>query len=429
MQNRFYQVFDTERASGYRPEGDFRSPFQIDRDRVLHTPAFRRLQSKTQVFWSGEYDFYRTRLTHSLEVAQIGKSICHWLRYSSDLLSDDFFIDEDLVEAICLSHDLGHPPFGHAGERSLNHFMADYGGFEGNAQTLRLLTERIFSQTRKGMDPSRAFLDGVLKYKSLWSELRTVRGKLPKNHFLYDAQEGHLNWAMGGNDFPVELVPGEVRDAFKSIECQVMDWADDTAYSLNDLADSVKAGFLTVERIERWAEKKGLRPDEGTALGSLLKAIRGQRIEPFVGKQIGRFIQAAHLVKATNFLSAASHRYSLELVIDEEVRAESELFKALAYEVVFLSPQLKQLEHKGSYMLRRLWEVLEKRYVLGEAIDGQDFALLPEADAAEIAAAEQPEERARLICDFLAGMTDGYAARTFRRLFEPGFGSIGDLVG
>jgi dGTPase len=429
VQNCFYQVFDTERASGDRPDGDFRSPFQIDRDRVLHTPAFRRLQSKTQVFWSGEYDFYRTRLTHSLEVAQIGKSICHWLRYSSDLMRDDFFVDEDLVEAICLSHDLGHPPFGHAGERSLNHFMGEYGGFEGNAQTLRMLTERIFSQSRKGMDPSRAFLDGVLKYKSLWSELKTTTGKLPRNHFLYDAQERHLSWAMGENDFPAELVPGKVRDGFKSIECQIMDWADDTAYSLNDLADSVKAGFLTVERIERWAEKRGHDFGEGSSLGGLLKAIRGQRIEPFVGKRIGQFIKAGSLLRTTNFLSATSNRYSLELVIDEGVRAECELFKDLAYEVVFLSPQLKQLEHKGSYMLRRLWEVLERRYVLGETIDGQDFKLLPDADVAEIEAAGTPAEKARLVCDFLAGMTDGYAARTFRRLFEPGFGSIGDLVG
>ncbi len=429
MQNRFYQAFDTERASGYDTSGDFRSPFQIDRDRVLHTPAFRRMQSKTQVFWSGEYDFYRTRLTHSLEVAQIGKSICHWLAHSSDLLHDDFHIDGDLVEAICLSHDLGHPPFGHAGERSLNHFMAGYGGFEGNAQTLRLLTERIFSQSRKGMDPSRAFLDGVLKYKSLWSELKTTTGKLPKNHFLYDAQEKHLSWAMGGNDFPAELTPGKERDGFKSIECQIMDWADDTAYSLNDLADSVKAGFLTVERIERWAERKGHAISDDAPLGALLQAIRGQRIEPFVGKRIGRYIQSAHLVGAVNLLSATSHRYAFEVVIDEEIRAECELFKQLAFEVVFLSPQLKQLEHKGSYMLRQLWQVMEKRYVLGEAIDGQDFALLPDADAAEIQQAETVEQKARLVCDFLAGMTDGYAARTFRRLFEPGFGSIGDLVG
>lgn len=429
MQNRFYQAFDTERASGYKTSDDFRSPFQIDRDRVLHTPAFRRLQSKTQVFWSGEYDFYRTRLTHSLEVAQIGKSICHWLKHSSDFLGNDFFVDKDLVEAICLSHDLGHPPFGHAGERSLNHFMASYGGFEGNAQTLRLLTQRIFSQSRKGMDPSRAFLDGVLKYKSLWRELRAIKGKLPKNHFLYDSQREELNWAMGENDFPAELPPGDERDSFKSIECQIMDWADDTAYSLNDLADSVKAGFLTVERIERWAARQGHKTSEASTLGALLKAIRGQRIELFVGKRIGKYIQSTTLVSATNFLSATSHRYSLELIVDDGVREECELFKSLAYEVVFLSPQLKQLEHKGSYMLRRLWEVMEKRYVLGESIDGQDFALLPEADGIEIAEAETPEKKARLVCDFLAGMTDGYAARTFRRLFEPGFGSIGDLVG
>lgn len=429
MQNRFYQVFDTERVSGYDSSEDFRSPFQIDRDRVLHTPAFRRLQSKTQVFWSGEYDFYRTRLTHSLEVAQIGKSICHWLLHSSDLLERDFHVDEDLVEAICLSHDLGHPPFGHAGERSLNHFMANYGGFEGNAQTLRLLNQRIFSQSRKGMDPSRAFLDGVLKYKSLWSELKTTTGKLPKNHFLYDAQESELSWAMGGNDFPPELVPGDARDSFKSIECQIMDWADDTAYSLNDLADSVKAGFLTIERVERWAEKKGVSLEAGSPIFDLMRAIRGQRIEPFVGKRIGRFIQSTQLETDTNLLSGTSHRYSMKLIVSEEVRAECELFKSLAYEVVFLSPQLRQLEHKGSYMLRRLWEILEKRYVLGEAIDGQAFQLLPDADAAEIEAAETPSEKARLVCDFLAGMTDGYAVRTFRRLLEPGFGSIGDLVG
>ena len=131
MENRFYTAFDTERLIAETPRDDFRSSFQIDRDRVLHTPSFRRLQSKTQVFWSGEYDFYRTRLTHSLEVAQIGRSICQFLKKKSDLLSEDFYIDGDLVEAICLSHDLGHPPYGHAGEMALNKLMGKCGGFEG----------------------------------------------------------------------------------------------------------------------------------------------------------------------------------------------------------------------------------------------------------------------------------------------------------
>ncbi len=428
MSNRFYGVFDTERFSGKEDAGDFRTPFQVDRDRVLHTPAFRRLQNKTQVFWSGEYDFYRTRLTHSLEVAQIGRSICHWLKSRGGVLEEDFYIDPDLVEAACLSHDLGHPPFGHAGERSLNHLMAGYGGFEGNAQTLRLLTERIFSARRSGMDPTRAFVDAVLKYKSLWSELKSG-DKPPEHHFLYDFQHTWLDWALGGHDFPAELPPGDARDAFKSIECQIMDWADDTAYSLNDLADSVRAGFLRIERIEAWAERRGESTGEGTPLGELIAAIRKRKVDPFVGSRIGRYVRATALAGDVNFLSGASQRYRFRLVVDPAVKAESSLFKKLAFEVVFLSPQLKQLEHKGHHLLSGLWEVLSKRYVTGGDIDGQDFQLLPDDAAAEIAQADTVEKKARLVCDFLAGMTDGYAARMYKRLFTPDFGSIGDLIG
>ena len=427
MQNEFYGAFDTERMSGKPDAGDYRTPFQVDRDRVLHTPTFRRLQNKTQVFWSGEYDFYRTRLTHSLEVAQIGKSISAWLlRQPGSLLSDAFHIDPDLIEAICLSHDLGHPPFGHAGERTLNHLLAENGGFEGNAQTLRLLTERIFSAKHTGMDPSRAFLDGILKYKTLWSELK-AGGAPPKNHFIYDSQAHFLDWALAGNDFPAELTPGKERDSFKSIECQIMDWADDTAYSLNDLSDSVRAGFLHVEKIESWAEANGTDTSEGTPLGDLIRAIRRRKVDPFVGKRIGAYIRATSLEKDVNFLSAASNRYKYRLTVDPTVRAESELFKKLAFELVFLSPQLKQLEHKGSRMLRQLWEILETRYVKGERIDGQDFQLLPADTVREIEQASDAEARARLVCDYLAGMTDGYAARTYKRLFSPDFGSINDL--
>lgn len=427
MGNEFYNAFDTERLSKRSDSGDYRTPFQIDRDRVLHTPTFRRLQNKTQVFWSGEYDFYRTRLTHSLEVAQIGKSICSWLlRQEGSLLTEKFHIDTDLVEAICLSHDLGHPPFGHAGERTLNHLMREQGGFEGNAQTLRLLTERIFSAKRTGMDPSRAFLDGILKYKSLWSEL-VKDGGHPKNHFIYDSQFEFLNWAVGEHDFPAELAPGESRDSFKSIECQIMDWADDTAYSLNDLSDSVRAGFLHIEKIETWAERNNHDIAKKTPLGDLIVAIRQHRVDPFVGKRIGKYIQSATLEQDSNFLSSTTNRYKYRLVIDPEIRKESELFKKLAYEVVFLSPQLKQLEHKGSRMLRLLWEILEARYVKDERIDGQDFQLLPSDIVEEIYYQKDDISRARLICDYLAGMTDGYAARTYKRLFSPDFGSINDL--
>jgi dGTPase len=430
VRNRFYQEFDVERSSGAGTEkGDFRSPFQVDRDRVLHTTAFRRLQNKTQVFWSGEYDFYRTRLTHSLEVAQIGRSICAWLLASTEDFSPDHTIDADLVEAVCLSHDLGHPPFGHAGERSLNHFMAPHGGFEGNAQTLRLLTERIFSQRRTGMDPSRAFLDGVLKYKSTWGDLGKAGGKAPANHFVYDEQNHYLRWALGEQEFPPELAPGKGRDGFKSVECQVMDWADDTAYSLNDLADSVRAGFLTGESVRFWAEKREVETGAESPLGDLIRAISRGRIDSFVGHRIGLYVKAARVEEDSNFLSGRSNRYRYRIVVDEERQAESEVFKRLAFEVVFLSPQLKQLEHKGSLMLRRLWELFHRRYVEGRAIDGQMFQVLPAEQAEEIERVETVGERARLVCDFLAGMTDGYAVRMYQRLFSPGFGSIGDLVG
>jgi dGTPase len=429
MFNRFYGEFDTQRRTGAGDADDYRTPFQIDRDRVLHTPTFRRLQNKTQVFWSGEYDFYRTRLTHSLEVAQIGKSICHWLKSRpAGPLTADFFIDPDLLEAVCLSHDLGHPPFGHAGERTLNHLLREHGGFEGNAQTLRLLTERIFSAKRCGMNPTRAFLDGVLKYKSLWSELLTATGEAPVHHFIYDDQLAHLTWAMGGHEFPLDRPPGASRDQLKSIECQVMDWADDTAYSLNDLSDSVRAGFLNIEKIEAWAGQCGAATSEGTPLGDLMRSIRHRRVDPFVGKRIGHYIQSTCLEEDVNFLSAATNRYRFRLVIDAAVQAECALFKRLAFEVVFLSPQLKQLEHKGNRMLRQLWEVLAQRYVTGDSIDGQNFQLLPADTAAEITAAPDTASRARLVCDFLAGMTDGYAARTYKRLFSPDFGSISDLI-
>ncbi len=428
--NRFYGEFDTQRRTGTDDSSDYRTPFQIDRDRVLHTPTFRRLQNKTQVFWSGEYDFYRTRLTHSLEVAQIGKAICHWLKSRpAGPLNDEFFIDPDLIEAVCLSHDLGHPPFGHAGERALNHLMRAHGGFEGNAQTLRLLTERIFSAKRSGMNPTRAFLDGVLKYKSCWSDLIAPTGQPPDHHFIYDDQHQHLDWTMGSHPFQADQAPGPARDHCKSIECQIMDWADDTAYSLNDLSDSVRAGFLHVEKIAAWADQHGHPCGEGSPLAELMAAIRRKRVDPFIGKRIGRYIQSTRMEPSVNALSATTHRYGFRLVIEEDVRQESALFKRLAFEVVFLSPQLKQLEYKGSRMLGQLWQVLAQRYVSGQAIDGQEFQLLPADAAAEISAAPDETTRARLVCDFLAGMTDGYAARTYKRLFSPDFGSISDLIG
>lgn len=420
--NRFYQAFDHET---WRPRhsapGEYRSPFQIDRDRIIHSSAFRRLQSKTQVFLSGEYDFYRTRLTHSIEVAQIGRSICAWLqRQEGSLFDEEEFIDPDLVESICLAHDLGHPPFGHTGERTLHRLMRPYGGFEGNAQTLRMLADTLFSERKGGISPTRGLLDGVLKYKTLLAETPEA-----DNHFLYTDQEQHLDFAMGGQAFPIELTPGKIRNGFRSIECQIMDWADDTAYCLNDLADGMRAGFITLARLERWAEKQLLQAGEAEHVTFLLKAIRERRIEGRLNRSIGELIRGTSVQRETTFLSAMTHRHSFRLEVAPELTLQAAINKRIALDLVFRSPQLQQLDHKADRILTGLFEVLRDRYIES---DGSRRHLLPEDLEDEVAMTEGKAGKARLICDWIASMTDRFAIRTYRRLFEADYGSITDFV-
>jgi len=421
--NTFYSDFDYAVADAGKPRpGEYRTPFELDRDRIIHTSSFRRLQSKTQVFLSGEYDFYRTRLTHSIEVAQIGRSICARLQRTSDQLSEDYFIDPDLVEAACLAHDIGHPPFGHTGERTLHRLMRPYGGFEGNAQTLRILTKTIFSHRQRGMNPTRALMDGVLKYKTLFSADEDAG-----NHFLYNEQGEDLAFVFDGRDFPQELKPGKERNGFRSIECQVMDWADDTAYSLNDLVDGINAGFITLEKLERWAESQSLGEDEDAHIRELAEAIRGENAEVLMGRKIAQFIEATSLHAAENFMSESTRRHQYVLKIDPAMIAESKLYKKLALEVVFLSSQLQQLDKKADFIVRRLFGALADFYIAHERPGKDHFHLLSERDEQAIFAHKDEGDRARLVCDVIARMTDGRASRMYQRLFDPGFGSIADL--
>jgi len=439
--NRFYSDFDTTCLGDPRKQ-DYRSAFQIDRDRLIHSHAFRKLQSKTQVFLSGEYDFYRTRLTHSMEVAQIGRSICHFLASqecaSRKSLWEDFFIDDDLVEAVCLAHDLGHPPFGHSGERTLQELMREHGGFEGNAQTLRLLSETIFeSETSvRGMQPTRALLDGVLKYKKLHREFGEQR---PENHFLYDSQEAQRRFVFDGKKIPAALHEGGELNLFKSVECQIMDWADDAAYSLNDVVDGVKAGFLTVERIEAWAArstgfweaqgwdsplKLSAKAREGF-VKRLVEGIREDRLERMFAAKVGDFVRACQLRERKNFMSDLTNRYRFKLVVDPVAVAEAEFYKKMANDIIFESPQLQQIEFKARRVLFTLWEAAWENYAQpGRA---RRIKILPARVAHQMAGARTDGEKARCICDWLAGLTDGMIVRTYRRLVEPEFGSIRDL--
>ncbi|MBL9160120.1 MAG: dNTP triphosphohydrolase [Verrucomicrobiales bacterium] len=427
MRNQFYGAFDCERIEGDKPlrKGEHRSPFQIDRDRIIHTSAFRRLQNKTQVFFSGEYDFYRTRLTHSIEVAQIGRSLCDRLNRTSPLLGPEFFLDADLVEAVCLSHDIGHPPFGHTGERTLHRLMQPYGGFEGNAQTLRILSTILFGPDR-GMNPTRALMDGVLKYKTLFGEVADQ-----KNHFLYADQQPLLDFVMAGRGFPETLAPGKTRNGFRSIECRLMDWADDTAYSLNDIADGIQAGFIQVDRIERWAAGQTLTDAQSSLITELLEAIRRGRVESTVGKKIGRFIGAVELEEITGPeapLADLTARHRHRLVIDPAVEEECALYKRLALDLVFRSQQLQQLDRKSDYILTRLFGVFAELYIVPGQPGRGHYHLLSEEEENLIFSQPDEASRARVVCDVLAKMTDGIASRTYRRLFDADFGSIVDLV-
>lgn len=427
--NTFYSAFDTEnlhpRAQARSStDTEHRTPFQIDRDRILHSAAFRRLQGKTQVFYSflvGDYDFYRTRLTHSLEVAQVGRSICAWLQKTRTELSQSAGIDGDLVEAACLAHDLGHPPFGHTGERALHRLMAPYGGFEGNAQTLRLLTATLFRDGREGMNPSRALLDAVLKYK-------TLKRETPKaeNHYVYDEQDAFLQFVNGGAAFPDQLTPGKVRNAFRSLECQIMDWADDTAYSLNDLGDAIQRDFITVAKLEAWAAKQSLADVEQAHLDFLLKAIHEGKIEGRLGRGIGDHIRACSLRARSNFLAGSTRRYALELVIDETMQRKARLNKRIAKDLVFDTPNLQQIDFKADGVLSRMFEVLEERYV--QRSGRRSWHFLPEAVEQRLEREDSPSVRARLVCDWLANLTDRSAWEWHQRLFDVGAGAMGKFL-
>ncbi len=424
--NLFYSDFDTERIETSLRQEDFRTPFQIDRDRVIHSSEFRRLQGKTQVFLSGEYDYYRTRLTHSIEVAQVGRSICSYLNTNDGTpFDEEYFIDEDLVEAASLAHDLGHPPFGHAGERTLNELMRQFGGFEGNAQTLRLITEVFYrvGDHRRGMKPTRAFIDAILKYKLPYSFF-----ELPENHFIYNNQQKYVDFIFAGKDVEPILSENDNLNNFRSIECQIMDWADDTAYAINDIADSIAGRFITIKNIEKWANENadelGLGLLELNAIEKIISWIRNGEFKSKLGSEIGEFIHAISIRERKTFMNDLTNRYKYELVIDRDVKKLAELYKKIAVDIVFRSPQIFQMEFKGNHILSSIYKALSENYV--EKV--KPPRLLPDFSDALIRSKPTPELRARVICDYIAGMTDNYAGRTFKRLYDPDFISFSDFI-
>jgi dGTPase len=326
-----YDDFTRERrvVEATKAEPTERDEFVRDRARVLHSVALRRLAARTQVVGVGESDFPRTRLTHSLECAQIGRELAVALG-----------ADADLVDTACLAHDLGHPPFGHNGEVALAEFAERIGGFEGNAQSLRVLTRLEAKVTAPdgasaGLNLTRATLDAATKYP--WARRATT----PK-FGVYADDLPVFEWMRQG-------VAGEVR----CVETQVMDWADDVAYSVHDLEDGVQAGHVPMARIEDAAERAELvalarESYLDVPADDLADALERLRAQPFwlpdfdasmramvalkrmTSELIGRLCGAATRATRERADGAPLSRYSGDVVVPPQTRAECAVLKAIA---------------------------------------------------------------------------------------------------
>lgn len=477
---------------------NYRSPFRRDYARIVHTPAFRRLQRKTQLFPGDESDFFRNRMTHSLEVAQIAKSIAIRLNHliRGKYGEDAGCIDTDLVELISLAHDMGHPPFGHTGEYALQEKMHKAGGFEGNAQTLRILSRLEKRQTIPLGGDALDFVEFAderdlrvglnLCFRSLASVLK-YDNSIPRIAANQNLCKGYYASEASLVDRIKRAVLGKRYDAFKGdfevIEMQIMDLADDIAYSTYDFEDALKAGFASPlelimqlnsnaeirDAVARKLFKSEIGRDypEGTpanedrvafekiqtrmllAVFGLLKNYLLESEDNLTNEERQQLsdADAERRAIAVSILAVRLQRLSTELAqngyvralftsdivgkriravaidvneeipamsllrIAPEVRFEIDVLKHLTYELHIKSPRLKLVEYRGSQIVRELFDCFDK---------DTNGELLPNDWRGRLQAirsfSDYGEMRQRLICDYIAGMTDAYALDVYSRL-------------
>jgi len=407
-----YGAADYERWYPEHNHTTRRSDFARDRGRLLHSSALRRLAAKTQVLSpTSGLDFARNRLTHSLEVAQVGRE-----------LAASLGLDPDVVDTACLAHDLGHPPFGHNGERALSEWSLDIGGFEGNAQTLRLLTRiepKVFGPDGKtyGLNLTRASLDASCKYP--WPEQQGIPDPSGRSKFGFYA-----------DDFPVfEWLRQGAPDRQKCIEAQVMDLSDDIAYSVHDFEDAIVSGYLDVPALSARADHEGLVDsmfewiggeldhDELIAafdrldnLDSWIESWNGSRIDlarlkNLTSQLIGRFAhEAVHATRAA-YSSGSLIRFNANVVVPRETQAEIAVLKGIVAANV-----MKTNSRKPIY--------LEQRTILTELSDAllADPSQLDAGFSADWAEADSDAARKRVIVDQVASLTDQSAMAWHTRL-------------
>ena len=348
-----------------------RSEFQRDRDRILHSAAFRRLKHKTQVFVSHEGDHYRTRLTHSLEVSQIARSICRV-----------FSLNEDLAETLSISHDIGHPPFGHAGEKALSEAMINYGGFDHNEQAIRvvhLLEKKYFDFD--GLNLTWETLEGLAKHN----------GPIIKN---VPQTIVNLN-----DKFDLKL------NEFSSIEAQIASISDDIAYNNHDLDDGLRAGFFTYEDLREL-------PILNKILDALPSNYRTRDIQR-INNEITRKSTALMIEDVINTIKLNIKKF--DLTSDKEVRMldgriasfshkfsrDVDSIKSFLNSKMYNHDKVIKMTNDASQIIAFLF----KKFMDDENLMHKDFKIRLEN-----------ENKARVVCDYIAGMTDNYASEIYKRI-------------
>lgn len=433
---------------------DVRDAAAIDYSRVIHSASFRRLQGKTQILNLGDSDFYRTRLTHSLEVAQVAGGITEMLRNRvGEVALTSQLPSLAMVQAMGAVHDLGHPPFGHGGEVALNFCMRNDGGFEGNGQTLRILTRLEKFSAEAGANLMRRTLLGVLKYPVAYSDAcnpqrfpalvegpsveRILDRKISKPPKCYlDTERDIVEWILAP-------LPQADRDAFcavtdvpgkhkatrhKSFDCSIMDLADDISFGVHDLEDAVTLGLLTEDDFRETVSLERCRPFFARMKSRYADEFGGDIEQEFAARLFGDSSARKRLIgRMVNYLIASCAiteegefaepllRYRVSL--PAEAAAFLNALKSVVMERVILSPSVQQLEFKGQRMVLSVFD----------AFASEPETLLPLSTRARYHAAEDRHKR-RVICDHVAGMTDGFLIHTYQRLFSPGMGSVFDRL-
>lgn len=447
MDSRWFERYESHNT---QPE-DARNASDVDYARVIHSASFRRLQGKTQILNLGDSDFYRTRLTHSLEVSQIAMGIVRQLERNISPDLKYLLPSQTQIQAVGLTHDLGHPPFGHGGEVALNYCMKNHGGFEGNGHTLRILTRLEKFSQNAGANLTRRTLLGVLKYPAPYSafsdpallpclsdKTHTIqiidreKSKPPKCYL--DSEKHIVDWIFDGldkNDVALftQVKKGKAgkhgKTMHKSLDCSIMDVADDIAYGVHDFEDAIALSMISEDDFREYVQEKDCRPFLDLLNNKYPHEFRNDVYGGFVARlfghggdrkrQISRLVH--HFLTHIEWVEEGGFKEPLlryRVRLHGDVKPFLDALQKLVMEKVIKSANVQQLEFKGQKMVVSVFE----------AIASEPESFLPQDTKLKY----QEAGDIRVICDYIAGMTDGFLLKTYERLFSPRMGSVFDKL-